>query len=81
MDRGEIQAIAKLAAKEAVKEMLVSLGADVENPTELQRDFSHLRKWREAVDSVPRVSLASAITIITGGVLGFIWAVVTGRIW
>lgn len=46
MTETEVHAIVKDAAKEAVKEVMEALGADVKSPLEMQEDFAFLRGLR-----------------------------------
>lgn len=63
---------------ETVSETLLKLGIDTSEPIELQADMLHLRKQRNAVETVKRQSLLTAIGIITTGILGLIWLAVKG---
>lgn len=77
----EIRHVASAAAKEAVQELLVALGVDASDPKaliEMQKDFAHVRAWRESVETVKKRSLIAAVTIITGGILGAIWMAIKG---
>lgn len=82
MTEAEIRAIvddvAKQAAKEAVKEIFLTLGIKTDDALEVQKDMQHLREWRESVATVKRQSLMTAIGIITAGILGLIWVAVKG---
>ena len=76
--RSMVDEIAKQAAKEAVKEVFLTLGIETDKALEVQKDMQHLRAWRESVATVKRQSLMTAIGIITAGVLGLIWLAVKG---
>lgn len=76
--RSMVDEIAKQAAKEAVKEVFLTLGIETDEALEVQKDMQHLRAWREAVATVKRQSLMTAIGIITAGVLGLVWLAVKG---
>lgn len=56
----------------------MTLGIETDEALEVQKDMQHLRAWREAVATVKRQSLMTAIGIITAGVLGLIWLAVKG---
>jgi len=43
----------------------------------VQKDFAHLRAWREASDTVKRKGLGAAVTIIVTGLLGLIWLAIS----
>ena len=82
MNEHEIRAIvddvAKKAAKEAVKEIFLTLGIRTDDALEVQRDMQHLREWRQSVATVKRQSLITAIGVITAGVIGLIWLAIKG---
>ena len=69
--------IRKIVA-ETVTETLLKLGIDASDPIELQADMQHVRKWRTSTETIKRQSLMTAIGIVTAGVMGLIWMVVTG---
>jgi hypothetical protein len=72
----EIRHIASEAAKSAVRELLVAMGVDANDPKSLitmQKDFAHLRAWRESIETVKTKSITVAIGTIVVGVLGAIW--------
>lgn len=73
----EIRHIASESAKQAVRELLVAMGVDANDPKsllELQADFAHIRAWRESVNTIKTQSLKTAVGIIITGVLGAIAA-------
>jgi len=59
--------------KEAVRETLLQLGADVDNPREMQADFQAVREWREAYTSVKTKALLSFVAILIGGLVAALW--------
>lgn len=58
----------------AVKETLIQLGVDASKPLEMQKDFQHLRSWRESTDSIKSKGLLAAIAFIVVGALGLMWS-------
>ena len=71
--RDEIEQIAKVAAREATHETLISLGIDPTKPLDTQRDFAHLRWWREIVESVTKTAVI-AFFLGLGGTIGtLVW--------
>ena len=50
MDRNEVEHVARVSGKEAAQETLLGLGIDTTKPIETQRDFAHLRWWREIAE-------------------------------
>ena len=71
---------ARAIARATVREMLITPGADPDEPTELQRDFAFVRTWRLSTEAVKRQGLLTAAGIIVTGVLGLIWLAVTHRL-
>lgn len=58
---------------EAVREILVQMGADPSNPIEMQRDFQHLRQWRTAGEDLRAKGMFTLLSIfITGAVALFL---------
>lgn len=78
MTEAEIRKIAHEAARQAVKETLISLGVDADDPLEYQRDMQHLRSWRQASETVKRQSIITAVGIIIAGTIGAVWVFVKG---
>ena len=73
------EAEVKKIVAETVKETLTSLGVDMSEPLEVQRDMAHLRRWRGAVEKIPGHAVLTAIGILTAGVLALAWMAVTGK--
>lgn len=74
MDESEVRKI----VAETVKETLTSLGIDASDPVEVQKDFQHLREWRESMATVRKQSLMTAVGIVTAGLIGLIWLAIKG---
>ncbi|MCQ9146068.1 hypothetical protein KWJ32_15275 [Brucella sp. BTU2] len=70
---------AEHAAKEAVRQTLLTLGIDTQDPIEVQADMRHLREWRKSVATVKKQSLMTAIAILTSGMIGVIWLALTSK--
>jgi hypothetical protein len=73
----EIEHIAAASAKQAVRELLVAMGVDANDPKallQMQADFKHLRTWRESVETVKTQSIKTAAGVIVTGILGAIYA-------
>ncbi len=78
----EIQDIASAAADAAVRKTLLTMGVDTSDPkamTEMQRDFAHVRIWRQSVDTVRKQTLIAAVTVIVSGIAAAIYMFVTNR--
>lgn len=63
----------KELVSEAVTETLTKLGVDVTNPVEMQRDFQHLREWRNTTSSLKRHGLITLIGIFVAGAVAAMW--------
>ncbi|MHC2462138.1 hypothetical protein [Bradyrhizobium embrapense] len=75
---GDLERIAKMAAKEAVSETFLSLGMDVSNPASVisvQGQFSFLRNMHYAARHLRNVIIAGVVSAIVSGA---VWAVWTG---
>ena len=71
----DIRQIAEEAAKTAIRDLLVAMGVDVQNPhslIEMQKDFAHVRTWRESTEAIKSRSLAAAVTFIVTGAFGYL---------
>ncbi len=69
MQHHEIESL----VKETVRETLLQLGADVDNPLDMQADFQAMREWREAYSSVKKKALLTVIGILITGILAAAW--------
>ncbi len=69
MNEEEIRAVVRAT----VDEMLTSMGMDHEDPLEMQRDFQHLRDWREASEAVKKKGMMTLVGILVVGILGALW--------
>lgn len=76
--KGLVERVAEEAAQRAVKETLLKLGVDSDDPLEVQRDFQHLREWRTSINTVKKQGLVTAVGIITAGILGAAWLAFKG---
>lgn len=64
--------------RQTVRETLLALGLDAEDPTELQRDMAFLRSWRGASEAVKRQGLVTATIVLVTGFFGLLWAFFRG---
>lgn len=71
-----IDEVANKAAAAAVKQTLVTMGIDADNPFEVQKDMQYLREWRESISAVKRHGLDAAIGFIILGALAMVWAAI-----
>lgn len=78
MDKEE----ARILAKEVVKEILIELGVSIDNSDakkEMQKDFLHLRRWRQAFEAAGKRILLVIVTAITAGIMSLIYANFGGK--
>lgn len=73
MTEDQLQDLVKNVARETVRETLTSLGADVEKPLEMQRDFQHLREWRTTTESVKSKTVLALLTLLVSGTVAAFW--------
>lgn len=64
---------ARALIREAVRETFLMLGVTVDDPIEVQKDFQHLREWRNTTNSLKSKGLLTAIGIVTSGFLAAAW--------
>lgn len=57
---------------EAVKQTLIQLGVDTSDPLAMQRDFQHLRQWRESVEDLKRKETLALLGIFFSGLVSLI---------
>lgn len=59
-----------------VSETLLKIGVNADDPIEAQKDFMHLRSWRQSTEAVKRQSMLAAIGVVTAGMLALIWGII-----
>ena len=57
---------------EAVKQTLIQLGVDTSDPLAMQRDFQHLRQWRESGEDLKRKGTIALLGIFLSGLASLI---------
>lgn len=65
---------------DTVNETLIKLGVDIKNPVELQKDFAHLRAWRESSEELKQKGLLALVGIIVTGFAGLVWTAFKGSL-
>lgn len=65
----EVRAIVRAT----VEETFLRLGVAVDDPIEMQRDFSHLREWRVATESMKTKGLLTLTALLVTGGLAALW--------
>lgn len=59
--------------EKSVKRAFVSMGIDVDNPVEVQRDMQHLRDWRMLTDAIRTKGIMTIVGIIVAGACAALW--------
>lgn len=72
-DRGLTPDEARVLIRETVRETLLTLGLSTDDPIQVQRDFQHLREWRETTEAVKSKALLATIGLLTSGAVAAIW--------
>jgi len=57
---------------EAVKQTWMQLGVDTSDPFAMQRDFQHLRQWRESGEDLKRKGTVAMLGIFFSGLVSLI---------
>jgi hypothetical protein len=71
--RALVEQVAEEAARRAVRETLLTLGIEADNPVEFQKDTAHLRAWRRRVEKIEEKAMISIILLFVTAVLGAAW--------
>ena len=66
----------RVIVKEAVKETLVSIGVDVEDATEVQKDMAYIRQFRKGSQSLKGNIIRTIIVVLVPATLYLIWEAV-----
>ena len=53
-----------------VKETLTNLGCQTDDPIQMQKDFAHLRDWRQSTEAVKKKGILTAVGFIIAAILG-----------
>ena len=64
---------ARALIREAVRETFLMLGVKVDDPIEVQKDFQHLREWRNTTESIKSKGLLTLVGIAGAGLVAAFW--------
>lgn len=64
---------ARALIREAVRETFLMLGVKVDDPIEVQKDFQHLRDWRQTTESIKSKSITTVLGLMVAGAVGAFW--------
>jgi len=76
------KALAREAAQEALNQMFVRLGIDINDPDEIrhfQANMAWVCRFRRLSEKVGTTIIVTIVTALTGGVLTLIWSAITGN--
>lgn len=59
--------------QESVGEAMTRLGVGWEDPLEMQKDFNHLREWRQTTDVMKRRSITAFFVTLFSGIAAACW--------
>ena len=79
MEDHDIDRIADSAAQKALRNLFLTLGVNVDDPTEVQRDMAFIRNWRLSSEAVKRQGFILAVGVIITGMLGLVWTMVVNK--
>ena len=68
----------KAIVTDTVHQTFVTLGVDAKSPIEMQKDFQHLRDWRQTTDAVKRKGILTLAGLIVAGLAALVWVTFTG---
>lgn len=63
----------KCIVQETVRETLLTLGIDHDDPLEMQRDFQHVRSLRLATENIQKKGLLTLVGILATGLAAAAW--------
>ena len=67
------QDAARVSGKETAQETLLGLGIDTTKPIETQRDFAHLRWWREIAEGMMKAAVIAMALGFGGTLATLVW--------
>jgi uncharacterized protein YoaH (UPF0181 family) len=76
MSEADVQRIAHAAAREAVEQVFLTIGADISTPEaiiQIQEDFRHIRRRREIDQAIGRRAIFTLISLVIGVILAIIF--------
>lgn len=59
--------------RQTVHDTLIELGVDSEDPTEMQKDFIHLREWRITMEQAKNKGVMATVGFLVTGVVALLW--------
>jgi hypothetical protein len=59
--------------RQTVRETFTTLGVQVNDPIEVQKDFQHLRDWRVTTDSIKKKGILTMVGLLITGAAAAVW--------
>jgi len=78
VDDDKVREIVRETVKVTLNELFMGLGVDVEDPTEVQKDFAFIRNWRENSQALKQHGILTAIGVVVVGALALMWNALKG---
>jgi hypothetical protein len=75
MTKSEMEEIAEQAAQKTLANFFLTVGVDITDPQEVikfQADMRHIRRWRDANETVQKHALRTAVGVIVTGFISWI---------
>lgn len=64
---------ARTIIRETVRESFLMLGVKIDDPIEVQKDFQHLREWRQTTESIKNKGMLATTGVMVSGLLAAAW--------
>lgn len=64
---------ARPVIRETVRETFLMLGVKIDDPIDVQKDFQHLREWRQTTESIKNKGMLAATGVLVSGLLAAAW--------
>lgn len=59
--------------RETVQETFTTLGVSIDDPIEAQKDFQHLREWRQTSEAVKSKGILALLGVLVSGMAAAAW--------
>lgn len=74
-----LEATAERAANKAIDSLFERIGVDTRDPFAMQKDFAHLRAWRESTEQIKRKGILTMAGVLVTGGLAILYGFFTHR--
>lgn len=69
---------ARVLIRDTVRETLLTLGLSMDDPLQVQKDFQHLREWRETTEAVKKKTAMAIAGVLVSGICAAAWMGIKG---